>query len=135
MISYYLMMVLLYSPVGLYYYYFFKRFYTLFKKEITKYEKILFALIALIITVLGCYPFGVWIVIFTHFFVFSLIVDFYCLLEKKIRNKNNKKIEILQKSGIIPFATTILILILAYFNMTNVVVKEYEIKTISNKAW
>lgn len=131
MIAYYLIMALTYSPVGIYYYFFFKRFYSLFNKKITNNIKILFALIAVIITLLGCYPFGVYIVIFTHFFVFSLIVDFFMYLERKL-NKNNKKLEVLQKSGILPTIFTIILLIFAYLNMTNVVVKEYEIKTNKN---
>lgn len=128
MIYYYLLVALVYSPIGVYYYFFFKRIYSLFSKKINNWVKFIFALIAILIVILSSNPFGVWIVIFSHFFAFSLFTDLIMFILNKIK-KENKNLTRIYKCGIIPLTLTIILLIFANINMTNVVEKKYDLIT------
>lgn len=128
MIYYYLLVALVYSPIGVYYYFFFKRIYSLFSKKINNWVKDIFALIAILIVILSSNPFGVWIVIFSYFFAFSLFTDLIMFILNKIK-KENKNLTRIYKCGIIPLTLTIILLIFANINMTNVVEKKYDLIT------
>ena len=126
---YYMMIALLYSPVGIYYYFYFRRVAMLFMgKNIPKILRIFLFLLAIFIVLLCANPFGVWIVFFSHLFFFSLLIDFVMFLLKKITGRI-KIIDIVYRSGFVPLLFTVLVFIFAYFNMTDVESKYYEIYT------
>lgn len=122
----YVLMFILFIPVGIYYYFFINRIAKRLKIDISSIVYKIFVLfICILIVVLCSNPYGVWIVIFVHLLVFSLITDMVFYLLKKKSKKNYG----IYDSGIIPILLTCITLVYAYFNMTNVVLKEYNVYT------
>ena len=131
MFLFYLSVCIMLSPLGIYFYFFLKRILSLFNAENKKITKYVLAFLCTVILVYSSNPYGVGIVIMGHLIVYSLLMELIYFIFKKLK-KDSRWVKIVYKSGVIPLLLTVVTLIFAYFNMLNVVVKYYDIKTDKN---
>lgn len=128
MFLYFLFPMIMLIPVGIYYYFFFRRMLSFFNVKIAKLIQFLLIMISSIIVVLCSNIYGVWIVIFMHLFVYSILMDLLVLYLKR-KQRCSLRFKKVYMAGIIPIIFTSLTLIYAYYNMNNVVEKDYTIYT------
>lgn len=120
--------MLLFIPVGIYYYFFFKRVTNVLYIKQSFLVRLLLVFLSFLIVYLCSNVFSVWVVIFMHFFAFSLITDIVVFILKRIKKYTDafNKIYLI---GIIPLVLTSLAMAYAYYNMNDIVEKDYTIYT------
>jgi hypothetical protein len=125
MFVWFILPLILLIPIGIYLYIFFHRLLALFITSLTL-SRILSIIIALIITYLSWPIYGLSGVLVAHFIVISLVLEvIYFICHQYI--VHIAYLDFMFKSGIISILISALFIGYGFYNMNNVVKKEYNI--------
>ncbi len=120
------------TPIGIYLYIYLKRMSIFFKIRVrSKIIHLILALCSLSAVILALNIWGIWAMIFAHWFIFALIIELINFVICKLRKRCGiwKRI---YRSGIVPIFFTILVLFYGYYCMHDVVKTTYTINTQKN---
>lgn len=132
-ILYFILPAFLMIIISIYLYYYIARAISILNIDVKKkIVKLLIMSIVIMIMYFSLRDFGVGVVVVLHIITISLLMDLINYIFKLLgRRKNStyKKWNIVYKSGIIPVLVSAIILAYGYWNMNNVVEKDYMIYT------
>lgn len=122
--------------ISIYLYYYIARAISILKIDVKrKRAKSIIIAIVIIVMYFSLRDFGVGIVVLLHIITISLLMDFINYILRLIGRRKNltyHKWSIVYDSGIVPIILSAIILIYGYWNMNNIVEKDYKIYTSKN---
>lgn len=122
--------------ISIYLYYYIARAISILKIDVKrKRAKSIIIAIVIIVMYFSLRDFGVGIVVLLHIITISLLIDFINYILRLIGRRKNltyHKWSIVYDSGIVPIILSAIILIYGYWNMNNIVEKDYKIYTSKN---
>ena len=122
--------------ISIYLYYYIARAISILKVDVKR-KRVKSIIIAIVIIVMyfSLRDFGVGIVVLLHIITISLLMDLINYILRLIGRRKNltyHKWSIVYDSGIVPIILSAIILIYGYWNMNNIVEKDYKIYTSKN---
>lgn len=132
-ILYFILPAFLMIITSIYLYYYIARAISILNIDVNK-QRVKLVIISMVIMIMyfSLRDFGVGVVVVLHIITISLLMDLINLILKIIgKGKNIKhyKWTIIYKSGIIPITLSAIILAYGYWNMNNIIEKDYTIYT------
>ena len=122
--------------ISIYLYYYIARAISILKIDVKrKRAKSIIIAIVIIVMYFSLRDFGVGIVVLLHIITISLLMDLINYILRLIGRRKNltyHKWSIVYDSGIVPIILSAIILIYGYWNMNNIVEKDYKIYTSKN---
>ena len=122
--------------ISIYLYYYIARAISILKVDVKrKRAKSIIIAIVIIVMYFSLRDFGVGIVVLLHIITISLLMDLINYILRLIGRRKNltyHKWSIVYDSGIVPIILSAIILIYGYWNMNNIVEKDYKIYTSKN---
>ncbi len=126
-----LLIVILIGSIWYYYFKLLKRFYLIFKDNFDKKINYLLLILSLVLAIVTVNIFSIIGIFLFHFLVLSLIVDLIYFISDKCSRafQQNNTIKKIHMSSVVPLMISLVILGYGFFNIHNVVEKEYTLYT------